>query len=458
MDKKPMIGLAAVLVVVIAVAAVLTIGSDKGGDEEVLPFDARVYLDDGTSYTEYSGTGTSMKGVIQNALSGHEVFFASNGNITSVDGVANDGNSRWVVFKWASPGGWSAVTDVSKGTHDGADLAVRYSERVKDDQGNVSYSTPDIQIKHKVYFFIRMEEEWDATTWLRELPLSESVKREGFWISGEGSTANEALADAVLKWFYTDSEVEVRKINNIIQYVVDGRGDDIKIPGIGEEPLRTDIPNEGSVNLGFDAGSADVSNLVVSLVDSEGHIVSRNGKAVSVSNNSDFKSFDGFKDMFKIRDPKDDGKRFYLDISEKVYGWIEEQFPDLTGYGFEIHAMGDGADCKTGSVLLTPSKDAETDLPFFRYKADVDQYGWFLSFLGWSDTPGDGNKWTYWAQYSYNSDAETDDNPDYWDFNQWSFGMYDISKTHYFALVLRTSESSGELIDLPTPSEIPEGL
>ncbi len=333
MDKKPMIGLAAVLVVVIAVAAVLTIGSDKGGDEEVLPFDARVYLDDGTSYTEYSGTGTSMKGVIRNALSGHDVVFASNGNITSVDGVANSGDSRWVVFKWASPGGWSAVTDISKGTHDGAELAVRYSERAKDDQGNVSYSTPDIQVKCKVYFFVKIQEQWDATSWLRDLPLTEAQKKEGFWISGEGSTANEALADAMLRTFYSDCTYTVDKGSNdegnYIEYIIDGKGE-------------------------------------------------------------------------------------------------------------------------------------EGELPFFRYGTKTDMYGWFLSFMGWSDTKvsskGEYGTWTFWTQYSYNPDAETDDDTAYWDFNQWSFGMYDISEYHYFALVLKTSEMEDKSIDLPTPSEIPEGL
>jgi len=454
MDRKLMIGLAAVLVVVIAVAAVLTIGSDKGGDRdrEASPFDARVYLDDGTSHTEYSGTGTSIRGAIQDALSGHDVVFASNGNITSVDGVANSGDSRWVVFKWASPGGWSAVTDISKGTHDGADLAVRYSERVKDDQGNVSYSTPDIQVKHKVYFFIQIREQWDATSWLRDLPFTESQKREGFWISGEGNTNNEALADAVLKNFYPNSKVEIRG-DNIIEYIVDGRGDDIRIPDVGTETSMMNIPNNMTLNLGFNAGSTYASDMMVCLVDSEGKSITIDGKAVTTSSNSDFKK------MFKISSSERDGEnKFNLEISDEVHEWIDKKCPGHDGYGFEVYGIDEKSDRKTGSVILTPSKDAKIDLPFFKYLSRIDMFGWFLSFLGWSDTPRGDEKWTFWTQYSYNPDAETDDDVAYWDFNQWSFGMYDISKYHYFALVLRTSESSGESIDLPTPSEIPESL
>lgn len=336
MDKKLTIGLAALAVVVIAAVALLVSGSLGNHDEDsqATPFGARVYLDDGSDpYSEYSGTGTSMKDVIQDALAGHDVVFASNGNITSVDGVKNDGDRRWVVFKWASPGGWSPVTDVSKAVHDGANLAVRYSERVKDDQGNISYSAPDIGVKCKVYFFLRIQEEWDATSWLRSLPLTESQKREGFWIAGEGSTANEALADAMLRTFYSDRTYTVTKGSN------------------------------------------------------------------------------------------DDGNYIQYDID----------------------GMGE-----------------EGELPFYKYGTKTDMYGWFLSFMGWSDTKvdskGEYGTWTFWTQYSYSPEAETDDNTDYWEFNQWAFGMYDISEYRYFGLVLKTSEMEDKNIDLPTPSEIPEGL
>ena len=82
--------------------------------------------------------------------------------------------------------------------------------------------------------------------------------------------------------------------------------------------------------------------------------------------------------------------------------------------------------------------------------------------MGWSDTKkssgGEYGVWTFWNQYSYNPAAKTDADTAYWDFNQWSFGMYDISKYRYFGLVLKTSEMEDSYIDLSTPSEIPSGL
>ncbi len=334
MDAKVRIGLAALLVVIVAVVAVLAVGS-LGNDETVAsPFGARVYLDDGSeTYTESAGTGISVKEVIQDALSEHDVTFASNGNVTSVDGVHNDGDRRWVVFRWASPGGWTPVSDTRTAMHDQVSLAVRYSDRVKDEQGNITYSTPDIQVKYKVYYFIKVQEQWDATSWLRNLPLTESQKRAGFWISGEGTTNNEALADAMLKTFYPDCKYKISSGDNdegnYIEYSIEGKGE-------------------------------------------------------------------------------------------------------------------------------------EGELPFFRYGTRTDMYGWFLSFMGWSDTKvsskGEYGTWTFWTQFSYNPNAKTDDDTNYWDFNQWSFGMYDISRYHYFALVLKTSEMEDTYIDLPTPSDIPEGL
>ncbi len=86
-------------------------------------------------------------------------------------------------------------------------------------------------------------------------------------------------------------------------------------------------------------------------------------------------------------------------------------------------------------------------------------YGWFLWFLGWTDTKvnnngGEYGTWTYWSQYSYNPNADSLDTPEEWGYNDWSFGMYDITDYRYFALVLQTTTADGLETKLPAPSEM----
>lgn len=293
------------------------------------PYSIDVWFDDGLGNTvKYTGSGTTIRTAVLGSIGDHDIVFAANGNVSSVDGKERSSEGRWVVFRWASPGGWSAVSKTDSECHEGMTLALRYSKIVKDDAGNTTYEAPDIVVKYKVYYFVQIREELDSTEWLRGLGISEDMKKEGFWISGEGSTNNEALADAMIKAFYPDSEVEVRNGSNdegnFIEYIIDGK--------------------EG----------------------------------------------------------------------------------------------------------------------FFKYGTKMDMYGWFLSFMGWSDTKvgsgGDYGTWTFWNQYSYNPDAKVDDDTAFWDFNQWSFGMYDISTYRYFGIVLKTSQGEDSFIDLQTPSEIPAGL
>lgn len=334
--KKSMLIAAAAIVVVVAVAAIAVAAMDGGGDDNHDAEDgitAAVWLDDGSSQTELSGTGDDVRSILQSALKDHDLVLRTNGGISSVDGVLNSPASAWTVFRWTSyydqdntGGVW--VEYSSQQAYDGMVLAVKHSARTVSEDGSVSYERPDIEIKEKVYFFIRIEEETDSTEWLRDLPLSEEDKKAGMWIAGYGRTANEALADAVLTTFFPGSTVEV------------------------------------------DTGETDGKSSITYTVD---------GK-------------DGF----------------------------------------------------------------------FTYGTSGGMYGWFTSFLGWSDTKvgsgGEYGTWTYWNQYTYNPAASSDSDPDYWDFNQLSFGMYDITRYHYFGLVLRTSTEEGVPADMQTPSEIPESL
>lgn len=331
-DKRILIAAVAV-VVAVAVAAVLLSGGGEDSEDERKVLSADVWFDDGNGNVEkHSGSGLSVKDIIADAIDDHDIRFSSNGNVSSVDGMGASYDGRWVVFGWSSPNGWSVLSSTSKGydegMRDGMSLALRYSESVKDPEGNITYEAPDIEVTYKVYYYVRIQEKGDATEWLRELPLTDEEKKEGFWIAGEGRTNNEALADAMIRMFYPDSEVEVRggssEDGNYIEYIIDGK--------------------EG----------------------------------------------------------------------------------------------------------------------FFSYGTKSEMYGWFLEFMGWTDTKvgsgGEYGTWTFWTQYSFNPDARSIDDADHWDFNQLSFGMYDISQYRYFGLVLKTSVAEDESVDLPAPSTIPAGL
>lgn len=326
MSSKTTIAIIAAAVVVVAAVAVLASGMLGGGGDSKEPtsYTATVWFtdDDGNDISA-QGTGTTFTAIVTEAAEslGKEVSFSNNGNIRSVDGVTNTTDNTWVVFRWASPTGWSAITSETS-MADGMNVAVSYATHTTDSSGNIVYVGPDTEVEYTVYFFVRIEEQQNATTWLSELPLSDEDKSEGFWISGTGSTSNEALADAMIKVFYPDAEVEIVEEGGTISYILDGE--------------------EG----------------------------------------------------------------------------------------------------------------------FFEFLTKSDQYGWFVEFLGWSDTQvsdegGDYGTWTYWVQYTYNPDASTLSDSSYWDYNNWSFGLYDITEYRYFAIVLKTTTTTDDGSGIPTPSEIP---
>lgn len=334
MNKRiiPIAALIAVAVIVVAVAVTALPGDSEKSDSSIT-VTGTVYLVSDTGTEKHEGRGDSVKEILSSALSDHDLVLKTNGNISSVDSVENSKTRSWTVFRWSSyynsatGGAWLEYS--SQTVFDGMILCVSLSEKATAEDGTVSYEAPDIEVSVKVYFYIRITEQLNSTDWLKSLPLTESQKKEGMWIAGYGSTANEALADAMLTTFFPDSmrtvETGDTEKGAFIDYVVDGK--------------------EG----------------------------------------------------------------------------------------------------------------------FFKYGTSSDMYGWFLSFMGWSDTKssdegGEYGTWTYWAQYTYNPSAKSDDDAAYWDYNQLSFGMYDITKYRYFGLVLCTTTTDGVDADIPTPSEIPEGL
>lgn len=328
MKKIPIL----IAVAIVAVAAVcLVYWSLDAGDQGTGPdpdtdpgiVSATVYLDIDGEITTYEGQGATVEAILTSAVGDdHELTFLSSGVLYSVDGQSSGDGRYWTVFLWSSPGGWSPVSYTASYV-DGMHLAVSLAERVTDSSGTASYEAPDIEVEYTVYYFLQVR-EGITTDWIERLGLTRETLEEGFWISGTGSTNNEALADAVISTFFPDAEVEIVDTGSQITYVVDGEG-------------------------------------------------------------------------------------------------------------------------------------------LFSYLTRSDMYGWFVEFLGYSDTlqssdGGSWGTWTYWTQFSYNPSAETLDDTDQWNYNNMSFGMYDITEYRYFALVLKTSVEEDTFIDIPTPSDIPAGL
>ena len=286
------------------------------------------FVDANENQESAEGTGDTLAELLESAASalGLVLAFDDDGEVRSVDGEAADDGYAWTIQKWASPTGWAVISPTISSLWDGMTLAVCYSEEGVDDSGDTTYSTPDIEVEYKVYFYFMILEEQNSTDWLADLPLTDDEKTEGLWLAGTGSTNNEALADAVISAFYPDSEVEV---------------------------------------ISGDTGTGTRSTYIEYIVDGE---------------------------------------------------------------------------------------------TFFQYGTSSDMYGWFLEFLGWSDTERDGGAWTYWVQYSYNPDASTLDDAANWDYNSWSWGLYDISLYHYMSVVLRTTLVEDTYTEIPTPSTIPAGL
>lgn len=245
--KSSFIALAAIAVIAVAAVAVVATGvlpeEDDGPGSAPGTIMATVWLDDGDVQDEYGyeGTGTSVSEVLSSALADRDLVLRTNGNVASVDGKGNSDGCAWTVFRWSSyyndatGGAWAEYS--SQNVFDGMVLAVSFAERTVSEDGRVSYARPDIEVKGKAYFFIRADLPLDdiissgsnenAGYWFQRLPLSEEDLRAGVWIAGYGSTVNEALADATLRAFFPDSDVEVDTGlvdgKSAVTYTVDGK-------------------------------------------------------------------------------------------------------------------------------------------------------------------------------------------------------------------------------------------
>ncbi|MDO5853417.1 MAG: Ig-like domain-containing protein [Thermoplasmata archaeon] len=193
--------LKAITVLVAAVMAIagvaVVIGDESDGAST---YTARVYIDDGGSTVELSGTGSTVKQIVQNALTsaGHNVVMGSR-TVTSVDGIEAGENESWTVQQWLPPRGWQVILFTSASADanlaEGTAFYVYLSDVTTDEELYVSYSSPSYEPQSTAYFFIKFVEDVNANSYVTSL-LSEEERLAGFWISGTGSSAAEAFSNA----------------------------------------------------------------------------------------------------------------------------------------------------------------------------------------------------------------------------------------------------------------------
>ena len=181
-----------------------------------------------------------------------------------------------------------------------------------------------------------------------------------------------------------------------------------------------------------------------------------------------------------VPDDKSEGTK--LTASErfdKLMAWMERAGLDIPAMEAGIWIKGSGTNVNEAladavHTCLFPSMEADSKevKGVMEYYLDgevvhshltrTDQYGWFTGFLGWADTKLSNGDWTYWSQFTYNPNAKTMDDTRQWTYDTLCLGMYDMSKYHYYALILQTTtvqeSEEGMEVNIPTPADIPEGL
>lgn len=201
MNKKTLLATMVIFVAVIAlmVVAVFALQNDAAESKEFKEVNATCTLSSLDGEETGQGFGNTIANILASAFPERDIQYSSNGNIRSVDGVANSGNKYWVVFKWASPDGWQVLSSAATTKLDlaeGVSLYLSYTERIVDEHGKITYAAPDLDIEYKVYFFLQFKEGYDANELIRSI-MTEQERREGFWIEGTGGNVIECLADAV---------------------------------------------------------------------------------------------------------------------------------------------------------------------------------------------------------------------------------------------------------------------
>ncbi|MDR3074999.1 MAG: Ig-like domain-containing protein [Candidatus Methanoplasma sp.] len=187
--KKNNKTVAMIFAILVVSTGALVFASD---DSDAASYGVNVFTPDGVRHT---GTGSDLRGAVTSVTGGDLVIDAA-GTIISYKGqTAPDGKS-WVLFKWVPMSDWVAVIFNSGGNatlENGTSYAIHLSDKTTVG-GKTEYSQPGFKPTATAYFFIKFTEQYD-TPYTSNL-LTEKQRRDGFWISGEGSDAADAFYSA----------------------------------------------------------------------------------------------------------------------------------------------------------------------------------------------------------------------------------------------------------------------
>jgi len=239
--KIAFIAIAIVATVAVAGVGVSAFINNDGGSAErpIYNADVNVKIDD--EYKSFSGTGKTVKEILESAL-GEDVKVGANGNVSSYKEQNNDSDHSWVVFRYKTPDGWVNATDDNLA--EGVTLALEFSEKINEG-GKVTYTKPTLEVKKTVWFFIQvpsiesieeavdlgtrdkssksMEESYDDLMgWFFNAGLDKATYTKGFWIKGTGSYMNEALVDAFQNAFFKDSVRTTNDTGAVLEYYLNG--------------------------------------------------------------------------------------------------------------------------------------------------------------------------------------------------------------------------------------------
>lgn len=185
---------AVVAVILVAFSSFVVVSDFSDG---ATSYNARVFTDADGTHKEYSGNGSTVKEIVTGALSSYDLVVDPAGRIQTIMGNDAETDRFWVVFQWQPPLGWKVVA-LNNSSNNAIENGTSYyvtSSEAKTVDGVTTYTPPDYKPIATAYFFIKFIEDYDTNDYITSF-LTEQQRKDGFWISGDGSTAADAFKSA----------------------------------------------------------------------------------------------------------------------------------------------------------------------------------------------------------------------------------------------------------------------